>query len=536
MLKFLEQFKSLKMRLAILAIVPCILMIILNSTSFLSIKLISSSLSDLKNNKIPLIETSNNMSSQLNGILGKSFKISQADVDAFAHDDFDNVKKNFDSFKTALKKYLILSKSKKEIELFKPVLENWGTIEPIYESIFNQVTKIDFKSKDQKDKFLNKIRNVLGLLVSSFDNISNAFLIIEKNRSDEMAMSLNKNDNSARQANLISLTVGIAGVLITLFFGFYISFVTKKSMTNISLELQQESFLVNKASDQVVEASSQLSDMTTNQSSALEQISQELQEISTTVHHNSDASIEAQKISIINRGEAEKGRVSVSKMLDAINDIDKSNQEFSEKIFLSNKKFQEMTVIITEIGNKTKIIDDIVFQTKLLSFNASVEAARAGEAGKGFSVVAEEVGNLAQMSGKAASEIKQLLDESVQKVDQVIKESQDIVQKLSLISKEKISNGSIIAGECRIAFEDILGNVLRVDELITKIALSSKEQSNGVDEVSKAVFTISDGLSQNSQVATDSTSIAGDLKIQAQALDEIIRKLIFILDGKNILV
>ena len=59
-----------------------------------------------------------------------------------------------------------------------------------------------------------------------------------------------------------------------------------------------------------------------------------------------------------------------------------------------------------QIKDKVNIINDIVFQTKLLSFNASVEAARAGENGKGFAVVAEEVGNLASVSGKAANEIK----------------------------------------------------------------------------------------------------------------------------------
>ena len=74
-------------------------------------------------------------------------------------------------------------------------------------------------------------------------------------------------------------------------------------------------------------------------------------------------------------------------------------------------------VLISEIGNKTKVINDIVFQTKLLSFNASVEAARAGEHGKGFSVVAEEVGNLAHMSGNSAKEITQLLESSINRVN-----------------------------------------------------------------------------------------------------------------------
>ena len=65
--------------------------------------------------------------------------------------------------------------------------------------------------------------------------------------------------------------------------------------------------------------------------------------------------------------------------------------------------------IIQEIEDKTKAIDEIVFQTKLLSFNASVEAERAGEHGRGFSVVAQEVGNLAQLSGKSAAEINEIL-------------------------------------------------------------------------------------------------------------------------------
>ena len=77
----------------------------------------------------------------------------------------------------------------------------------------------------------------------------------------------------------------------------------------------------------------------------------------------------------------------------------------------------------------------IVFQTKLLSFNASVEAARAGEYGKGFSVVAEEVGNLAQMSGIAAKDISALLQSSVKKVEQIATESKTKIDRLVQNSK-----------------------------------------------------------------------------------------------------
>ena len=90
-----------------------------------------------------------------------------------------------------------------------------------------------------------------------------------------------------------------------------------------------------------------------------------------------------------------------------------------EEIKKSNEKIQEVVEIIQEIEEKTKAIDEIVFQTKLLSFNASVEAERAGEHGRGFSVVAQEVGNLAQLSGKSASGINEILGESIKRVKSI---------------------------------------------------------------------------------------------------------------------
>ena len=76
------------------------------------------------------------------------------------------------------------------------------------------------------------------------------------------------------------------------------------------------------------------------------------------------------------------------------------------------------------------MINDIVFQTKLLSFNASVEAERAGEHGKGFAVVAQEVGNLATMSGESAEEITKILDESVKMVQKLVSSNQVEIEKL----------------------------------------------------------------------------------------------------------
>ncbi|MCX7978832.1 MAG: methyl-accepting chemotaxis protein, partial [Bdellovibrionaceae bacterium] len=93
-----------------------------------------------------------------------------------------------------------------------------------------------------------------------------------------------------------------------------------------------------------------------------------------------------------------------------------SAQKFSEDMHGSIQELEAAMGVIRQVAKKTEVINEIVFQTKLLSFNASVEAARAGEAGKGFAVVAEEVGKLAKMSGDAATEISQIVEKGLSAV------------------------------------------------------------------------------------------------------------------------
>jgi len=118
-----------------------------------------------------------------------------------------------------------------------------------------------------------------------------------------------------------------------------------------------------------------------------------------------------------------------------------------------------MSTIISEIENKTKIINEIVFQTKLLSFNASVEAARAGEQGKGFAVVAEEVGNLAELSGKAATEITSMLDSGLAKVNDIAVGTKRRVGEISTEGSQKITSSKRIIEDSKQVLDSILENV-----------------------------------------------------------------------------
>ncbi len=91
-----------------------------------------------------------------------------------------------------------------------------------------------------------------------------------------------------------------------------------------------------------------------------------------------------------------------------------------EAIESQSEDVGRMVEIIEDIGKETKAIHAIVFETKMLSFNASIEAARAGDHGAGFSVVAQEINSLAEMSGTAAHAIHRLLDESLGRANAIV--------------------------------------------------------------------------------------------------------------------
>jgi len=170
--------------------------------------------------------------------------------------------------------------------------------------------------------------------------------------------------------------------------------------------------------------------------------------------------------------------------------------------------------VIRDIGEKTKVINDIVFQTKLLSFNASVEAARAGEYGKGFSVVAEEVGNLAQMSGTSSQEISKMLVESSQQVHDLLEATKSKISRLVDDGKAKIEMGLKVADESGQVLAQIVQDVQEVSQLMDSISQSSKEQAEGVSHISSALAEIDQSVSSS----VESIGVAN------QNVDEVIKE------------
>ncbi len=235
------------------------------------------------------------------------------------------------------------------------------------------------------------------------------------------------------------------------------------------------------ATEQISQGNQSLSQRTTAQASALEEIASTIEETTATVTQNSQNAAFANETSISSSHFAEKGGELVTSAVSSINEISESSKK---------------------IGEIISVINEIAFQTNLLALNAAVEAARAGEQGRGFAVVAGEVRNLAQRSGTAAKQIGDLIRDSV----------------------EKISKGTEQANSSGEAINEIIKSVKNVTQLITEINASSNEQKAGIEQINTAIMELDKMTQENAALVEETASASEEMTSQAQELLDMTKK------------
>jgi methyl-accepting chemotaxis protein I, serine sensor receptor len=227
--------------------------------------------------------------------------------------------------------------------------------------------------------------------------------------------------------------------------------------------------------NEIASGNADLSRRTEQQAAALEETAASMEELSATVKQNADNAQQANRLAHGALETVTRGGTVVSRVTETMDGITASSRKVAEIIGM---------------------IEGIAFQTNILALNAAVEAARAGEQGRGFAVVASEVRSLAQRSGTAAKEIKELIGESAAKVEQ----------------------GASLVVEAGKTMREAMQSVERVTGIMGEIEAAALEQSDGIAQVNKAITQIDEVTQHNAALVEEAAAAAKSLEEQAAVL------------------
>ena len=249
----------------------------------------------------------------------------------------------------------------------------------------------------------------------------------------------------------------------------------KKRLGETFVQVQQVARLVTAGSDQVSAGAQHLAHGAMQQASSIEQLAATITEITQQIKDTAEFSEGSREDTLRIQKEAAKSNEDMQELLKAMGDISENSAQISKIV---------------------KTIEDIAFQTNILSLNAAVEAARAGVAGKGFAVVADEVRNLASKSADASKSTAALIENSL----------------------SAVQRGREITDKTAESLTRVIADINKVAESITHIAQEAMTQANSVGQISIGVDQISGVVQTTSATSQEGAASSEDLSSQAQVL------------------
>ncbi|MGM0518087.1 MAG: methyl-accepting chemotaxis protein [Campylobacterota bacterium] len=303
------------------------------------------------------------------------------------------------------------------------------------------------------------------------DEINN---LIDKNQKNLTILS----DSLIQLANArydlpIPRIEGVTGLIASIFSGVK---VTQSTINEVMALIDNSNKRLTFSAQDLSDASQSLSQASNQQAAALEQTAAAIEEVTSTISASSQ---------------------NASQMASYASKVTKSTKIGKE---LANKTSQSMDELSSEvytINEAITVIDNIAFQTNILSLNAAVEAATAGEAGKGFAVVAQEVRNLANRSAEAANQIKSLVE--------------------SATSKAKA--GKEVTGRMIEGFDELDTNISSTIKLIDEVTDATKEQQQAMNQINDTVNSLDQATQNNARLSSqisDMSKTTKDLSLQLQ--------------------
>ncbi|RXJ94637.1 chemotaxis protein [Malaciobacter molluscorum] len=351
-------------------------------------------------------------------------------------------------------------------QISKRLDEDRALIEEV-KSVVNHINngKLDILVKaNTSNKALNELKDILNQMIENINanvnsDINPILKVLEEYANLDFTNMINNPDGKVSRG-LNNLCTIITEML-------------KENKVN-GIELGNNSKILLQNVDKLNKASNETA-------VSLEETAAAVEEITSTIINNTN------RISDMS-GHSEELRSSISEGNDLANSTVKSMDEINEQT-------QAIAEAIT-------VIDQIAFQTNILSLNAAVEAATAGESGKGFAVVAQEVRNLASRSAEAAKEIKELVESATLKTD----------------------NGKQIADNMIKGYMKLNENIAKTTEAINDIATASKEQRTSIEQINDVITRLDQQTQSNASVATQTHDIAVNTSKVAQHILDTVNK------------
>ena len=253
------------------------------------------------------------------------------------------------------------------------------------------------------------------------------------------------------------------------------------SLNRVIGQINMTAHQVSMGSEHVSTGAQTLSQGAAEQASAIEELATTITEVSDVVQKDAQGAKKASEISLA---------------------VEQSIKESNEKMQNMAEAIQRINDQSMEIYKIIKTIDDIAFQTNILSLNASVEAARAGTAGKGFAVVADEVRNLAAKSAEAAHETGELIEQTV----------------------EAVQKGTAAADDMAGSLLEVVEQSKEVSKHANMIAVHSEKQAVSMEEIAQGIRQVSSVVQTNSATAQESAAASEQLLEQARILKQLVSK------------
>lgn len=249
------------------------------------------------------------------------------------------------------------------------------------------------------------------------------------------------------------------------------------TLTELVGRIKQSTDAISVSAGEIDAGNDNLSSRTQAQVSALTETAASMEQLTATVRQNAERAHSASSLAVSASARAERGGEVVGQVVHTMDAISGSSRRIVDII---------------------QVIEGIAFQTNILALNAAVEAARAGEQGRGFAVVASEVRSLAQRSGEAAKEIKELIHASV----------------------SQVQSGAGLVSQAGSTMQDIMQAAGQVSGLLGEISHALQEQSEGIAHVNMAVAHMDSTNQENAVLVQQATQAAGELNARTQDLQQ----------------